>query len=73
MLRITFKQRSFVIFMDMVPTAIDSSNTSETECHHRFIMDWIDIDPDRSQVIWYCECCYAIPSEEQIKETNKVK
>ena len=41
---------------------------------HRFVMDWIDVDPDTSQVIWYCECCYAIPSEEQIKNTiNTVK
>ena len=24
---------------------------------HKIIMDWIDIDPDRSQAIWYCEKC----------------
>ena len=24
---------------------------------HKIIMDWIDINPDRSQAIWYCEKC----------------
>ena len=24
---------------------------------HKIVMDWIDIDPDRSQAIWYCEKC----------------
>ena len=50
-----------------------SSTESECEiyCSHCFVMDWIDIDPDRSQVIWYCERCYTIPSEEQIKNIKK--
>jgi hypothetical protein len=25
---------------------------------HEFIVDWIDIDPDRSQQIMYCKFCY---------------
>lgn len=51
--------------------------STDTHCSldhpHCFIMDWIDIDPDKSQVIWYCKYCYAIPSEKKIKEMNVVK
>ena len=28
------------------------------ECDHEFIIDWIDIDPDKSQQIVYCKFCY---------------
>jgi len=31
--------------------------TSE-KCNHEFIIDWIDIDPDKSQQIVYCKYCY---------------
>lgn len=26
-------------------------------CQHNYIMDLIDIDPDRSQIIYYCDKC----------------
>jgi len=26
--------------------------------NHNIIMDWIDIDPDRSMAIYYCDVCY---------------
>jgi hypothetical protein len=32
--------------------------TLNPECHHDFTYDWIDIDPDTSQMIWYCTKCY---------------
>jgi hypothetical protein len=34
-------------------------------------MDWIDIDPDRSQAIWYCETC-GHTSEKYNKDTSPV-
>jgi len=35
-----------------------------TNCRrHKIIMDWIDISPDRSQAIWYCEKCGFTSSE----------
>lgn len=35
---------------------------------HDFIMDLIDIDPDRSQMIYYCQYCYAIPTDAEIRK-----
>lgn len=29
------------------------------ECEHSIIDDLIDIDPDTSQIIYYCEKCYT--------------
>ena len=26
-------------------------------CHHKFTKDLIDIDPERSEIIYYCEFC----------------
>jgi hypothetical protein len=26
-------------------------------CSHRIVMDYVDIDPDRSKQIFYCELC----------------
>lgn len=31
---------------------------SGNECIHRVVVDYIDIDPDRSQEIVYCEKCF---------------
>ena len=31
---------------------------SGNECIHRVVMDYIDIDPDRSQEIVYCDKCF---------------
>lgn len=36
---------------------------SGNECDHAFVVDYIDIDPDRSQQIIYCEKCYKTISE----------
>jgi hypothetical protein len=30
----------------------------ENKCAHKVVMDWIDITPDSSQTIYYCEKCY---------------
>jgi hypothetical protein len=30
---------------------------SQSNCEHRFVRDLIDIDPDRSMIIVYCELC----------------
>jgi len=30
-----------------------------THCQHKRVKDWIDIDPDRGQMIEYCEHCYS--------------
>ena len=30
---------------------------NNTKCDHDFIYDWIDIDPDRCEMIWYCIKC----------------
>ena len=32
---------------------------SKTNCSHIIIEDTIDIDPDTSQQIFYCEICFA--------------
>lgn len=34
-------------------------NTHCNECNHNIIEDLIDIDPDRSKVIKYCNLCYT--------------
>jgi hypothetical protein len=43
---------------------------SGNECIHRVVVDYIDIDPDRSQQIVYCEkCFYTILSKtDEIKQ-----
>jgi len=30
----------------------------EEECEHKVVQDLIDIDPDRSVTIFYCEHCF---------------
>lgn len=32
----------------------------EKHCHHHIVKDMIDIDPDRSQTIYYCEYCESV-------------
>ena len=35
-----------------------------TTCRrHKIVMDWIDITPDHSQAIWYCEKCVYTSTE----------
>jgi hypothetical protein len=33
-------------------------NKEDKSCQHEFIHDLIEIDPDRSEMIWYCVKCY---------------
>uniref|UniRef100_A0A6C0I2U8 Uncharacterized protein n=1 Tax=viral metagenome TaxID=1070528 RepID=A0A6C0I2U8_9ZZZZ len=35
----------------------------ETRCNHYIVTDTIDIDPDRSQAIHYCEICFKTFAE----------
>jgi len=49
-------------------------NNSEDECEHCIIMDLIDIDPDRSQIIYYCEKCmttFDCSAYKKQQETSK--
>jgi hypothetical protein len=32
----------------------------KTECEHKYVLDLIDVDPERSQVIEYCEKCFHV-------------
>jgi hypothetical protein len=36
---------------------MDISNNTVEECVHEIVVDYIDIDPDRTQQIIYCEKC----------------
>jgi hypothetical protein len=45
------------------PEELGRSETEEfvkciCDSDHEFIIDWIDIDPDKSQQIVYCKFCY---------------
>jgi hypothetical protein len=33
-------------------------NYIQTHCNHKVVTDLIDIDPDRSKMVQYCELCY---------------
>lgn len=35
----------------------------QSKCEHRFVRDLIDIDPDRSMLIVYCELCEKLQKE----------
>jgi hypothetical protein len=34
------------------------NNYIQTHCNHKVVTDLIDIDPDRSKMVQYCELCY---------------
>jgi hypothetical protein len=39
------------------------------QCSHHIIEDYIDIDPDRSKQVFYCEFCYKCSTyKEYIKQ-----
>lgn len=43
---------------DEIKNKITKTTTIKTnECEHNIIQDWIDIDPDRSMTVFYCEHC----------------
>jgi len=35
----------------------------QLNCEHRYVRDLIDIDPDRSMMIVYCELCEKLQKE----------
>lgn len=35
----------------------------QSNCEHRFVYDLIDIDPDRSMMIVYCELCEKLQKD----------
>jgi hypothetical protein len=41
-----------------IPIPKECEHSTQTECVHSIIDDLIDIDPDRSEIIYYCEKCY---------------
>ncbi len=45
---------------------------SGNECDHEIVVDYIDIDPDRSQQIIYCEKCYKTMSDwASVRQPNR--
>ena len=40
-------------------TQKECEHSTQKECEHSIIDDLIDIDPDRSEIIYYCEKCYT--------------
>ena len=43
----------------MIDTIANTTIPIPKECEHSIIDDLIDIDPDTSQIIYYCEKCYT--------------
>jgi hypothetical protein len=43
---------------EYINIAIAVASYLETKCVHNIIIDSIDITPDSSQTIYYCEKCY---------------
>ena len=37
-----------------------NKDSEEYECEHQYIQDLIDIDPDRAQLIEYCNICFHV-------------
>lgn len=51
---------------ELVVDILDETDTeSEQECccHPRIVEDYIDVDPDRSVKIFYCDTCYITVNE----------
>ena len=42
-----------------IPIPKECEDSTQSECEHSIIDDLIDIDPDTSQIIYYCEKCYT--------------
>jgi len=38
----------------------EQKEQTENKCNHKIIPDYIDIDPDRSKQIFYCEYCNTL-------------
>jgi len=54
-------------------TSTDLEPLEETECccHHRIVEDYIDVDPDRSVKIFYCDTCYITVNEDGTDYTDE--
>jgi len=37
-------------------------------CTHDYVLDWIDLDPERSQQICYCRWCEHCPTPDEFKQ-----
>ena len=58
---------------ELVVDILDEPYTeSEQECccHPRIIEDYIDVDPDRSVKIFYCDTCYITVNETEAAHTS---
>jgi hypothetical protein len=42
-------------------------NEYVSQCKHDFVLDLIDVDPDKSSVVEYCKHCLFIPNSDQNK------
>ena len=42
-----------------IPIPKECEHSTQKECEHSIIDDLIDINPDTSQIIYYCEKCYT--------------
>ena len=49
----------------------DIPNRCADTCQHRIIEDLIDITPDHSQYVYYCEKCYECFTYKQYNESTK--
>jgi hypothetical protein len=48
------------VLNDMGDHYYEGYDKEKTECEHKYILDLIDVDPDRAQVIEYCEKCLHV-------------
>jgi hypothetical protein len=39
-----------------------------SSCTHDYVLDWIDLDPERSQQICYCRWCEHCPTPAEFKQ-----
>ena len=49
---------NFFIMNNSKETKTETKSETKSECEHKIVQDLIDIDPDRSVTIFYCEHCY---------------
>lgn len=58
---------------ELVVDILDETDTESEEeccCHPRIIEDYIDVDPDRSVKIFYCDTCYITVNETEAADTS---
>jgi hypothetical protein len=48
-------------FLDMNSEILDDNVSGHNyECEHNYVIDLIDVDPERSQIIEYCDKCFHV-------------